>query len=124
MPELTQDQIALGIRARRAGWGWDDGDVWRPVWPDGRAGDRFVAGPTRPQDVSYGYAIPDPTHRGFVSSTLAQVRERTGAVPVLRSLWESGARVVWECRSEGDGRLLGEGPTQEEAAVAALEATR
>mgnify|MGYP001255474952 CR=1 FL=1 len=146
MADLTPEQIALGLRAARAGWMWARGDVACNVWH--ATGERpyatrpaIVVTPYRDQlrvvswgddahpafwalrdDALDGEVIPDVTHRGFVSAALAQVRERTDRWWVCRALWDGARWRVedWFC----DPIHHGDYATEAEAVVAALEATR
>lgn len=159
MADLTPEEIALGIRAVRAGWMWEAGDVVRdahhvarypgdddaPIFAGrwrllaaidtdsvhlyccGRLQDlprKYGAAPISDSVLAdgYGWVIPDPTARGFVSAALAQVRARTDRWWVCRALWD-GAR--WRVEdSRGDPIHHGDYPSEAEAVVAALEATK
>lgn len=139
MTELTPKQIALGIRAVKAGWKWALGDVVREwathkgvaiadclvdvvvgIRKDGSLDTAFV------EDAAWqpgSKLIPDPTARGFVSAALAQVRERMDCVVFTSFDPDEGRWQVAFISSVGSTEFFEYHPTEAEAVVAALEAT-
>lgn len=142
MTELTPKQIALGIRAVKAGWKWALGDVVREwathkgvaiadclvdvvvgIRKDGSLDTAFV------EDAAWqpgSKLIPDPTARGFVSAALAQVRERVGRRCNIYCGDDADGSDEWAVwlGTGGHHGWAPPGRTEAEAVVAALEATR
>lgn len=119
MGDLTPEEIALGLRAAKV-WAWEAGDIARAKVGDD-VGPRFCV--TGLKDVLSDDVIPDPTHRGFVSAALAQVRARTDRWWHVQAT--DGRR--WHlCDEDGFVKTMPSRsyPSEAEAVVAALEATR
>lgn len=129
MADLTPEEIALGVRAVKAGWRFELGDVIRWWWVDTP---NDIRGPFVGREVSgdkwdpCSTRIPDVTARSFVSAALAQVRERVGRRCNIYCGDDADGSDEWAVwlGTGGHHGWAPPGRTEAEAVVAALEATR